>query len=161
MAVMREEPNDFYVLFGGGPDRDWEEARKYGFISAAGSLHLKKLSRLEVGTRVWVYLPKRGYVGVGNVSAPVIPLRDFSVQTDDGASKRLVELPTAAARLTTAKWEPRRTEHVVAISWKKTVPASEAVHDKAFFTNQNVTCSPDSPRWERTLEALRRAFGVE
>lgn len=151
---------EYYALFGGSEDRDWEEARKYGFISAGGSRQLSELGRLTPGARVWVYLPRTGYVGVGTVRAPAVPLRDFTVSDDKGEVRRLVDLPTRAARLTTSKWESRKTEYVVTITWQKTLPSSEAVHDKAFFTNQNVICRPDSPRWDKTLSTLRRAFGV-
>jgi hypothetical protein len=160
MGAEREKAVEYYALFGGTQDRDWEEARKYGFISAGGSFHLVKLEHLTPGARVWVYLPRAGYAGVGTVKAPPVPLRDFTVTDDDGQVRRLVDLPTKAARLTTSKWESRKTEYVVAIAWQKTVPSSEAVHEKGFFTNQNVVCRPDSPRWDRTLSTLRRTFGV-
>lgn len=160
MEVEREQ-TEYYALFGGSPDRDWEEARKYGFISAGGSIQLVKLERLSPGVRVWVYSPRAGYVGVGEVMAPAVPLLDFTVKDDEGETRRLVDLPTRAARLTTSKWESRKTEYVVAISWQRTVPVSEAVHDRAFFTNQNVVCKPHSPRWDKTLSALKRAFGVK
>lgn len=44
---------EFYVSFGANPNRDWEEARKYGFISAGGgSWYTKSLSMLEPGSRI-------------------------------------------------------------------------------------------------------------
>lgn len=161
MAVNRSGARDHYALFAGSPNRDWEEAREYGFISAAGDRHAKKLGCLKAGDRVWVYITHLGYVGVGAVTAPVCPLRDFAVQIGDGTAKRLVELPVKAAQLTTSKWEPRKTEYVVAIAWEKTVPASEGIRDRAFFTNQNVACTPDSPRWDLTVAAIKRAFNIE
>jgi hypothetical protein len=160
MVANRSTGKEHYALFAGSANRDWEEAREYGFISAGGNLHAKKLSRLKPGDRVWVYITRRGYVGVGVVTAAVVPLRDFTVRTSEGVSKRLVELPVKAAQLVTTKWEPRKTEHVVGIQWEKTVPASQGVRDTAFFTNQNVACTPDSPRWDTTLAALRKAFEV-
>ena len=160
MGTDCEGISDYYALFGGNPLRDWEEARKYGFISAGGTLHLQKLGRLAPGARVWVYLPRAGYVAVGTVTASVVPLREFAVRDDTGEVRRLVDMPTKAAHLVTSKWETRKTEHVVAVAWQKTVSSSEAVYEKGFFTNQNVVCKPDSPRWERTLSVLKQAFGV-
>lgn len=157
--VDSQDADDWYVLFGGSANRNWEEARTYGFVSAAGAHSEALLRRLAPGARIWVYLPKLGYAGVGTVTAPVTPLRDFTVQTEGGA-RRLVEIAEATGRLTTSKWEPRKTENVVAVRWLKTVPATEAVQGDGFFTNQNVACKPHSDRWAKTVAALKRAFGV-
>src|SRR5262249_50177288 len=44
---------EFYVSFGG--DREWEEARRYGFISAGGGAwYSQTLELLEPGGRIWV-----------------------------------------------------------------------------------------------------------
>lgn len=58
---------EYYVLFGEG-SRNWEDARKYGFISAGGgSWYSKTLSLLSPGDRVWVNIPHTGYVGVDSL----------------------------------------------------------------------------------------------
>lgn len=65
---------DFYVAFGESDDpnhdrRRWEDAVKYGFISAGGGLWFSRtLEQLFPGARVFVYIPKTGYVGVGTVT---------------------------------------------------------------------------------------------
>jgi len=51
---------EYYASFGEG-SRNWEDARKYGFISAGGgSWYSKTLSLLSPGDRVWVNIPHTG-----------------------------------------------------------------------------------------------------
>ena len=60
---------EYYVSYGPPGRRMWEDARKYGFISAGGgSWYSQTLKLLSPGDRVWVNIPKSGYVGVGKVS---------------------------------------------------------------------------------------------
>lgn len=60
---------DWYASFGeedGG--RNWDDARRYGFISAGGGEWFSKtLRRLPLGARVFACIPQAGYVGVGTV----------------------------------------------------------------------------------------------
>jgi hypothetical protein len=67
---------DFYVSFGDGLGRSWEDAMKYGFISGGGGKwYSRTLSQLFIGARVFVCLPKLGYVGVGEVLETSMPLK--------------------------------------------------------------------------------------
>jgi hypothetical protein len=46
---------EYYASFGHGPSRDWEEARRFGFISAGGgSWYSGTLGLLQAGDLVWV-----------------------------------------------------------------------------------------------------------
>ncbi len=60
---------DWYVSFGEFPDsRRWEDARGYGFVSAGGGEWFSRTLRsLPVAARIFVCIPKVGYVGVGHV----------------------------------------------------------------------------------------------
>jgi hypothetical protein len=70
---------EFYVSYGGNPARVWEEARQHGFISAGGGTWCSQtLKLLAPGDRVWVKIPKTGYVGVGRVMEPVQAAKDFT-----------------------------------------------------------------------------------
>ena len=81
---------EFYVSFGQGERRDWEDARRYGFISAGGGTwYSNTLNMLAEGDRVWVNIPRTGYVGVGIVTGERQRLDTFRV---DG--KPLTELDT-------------------------------------------------------------------
>lgn len=73
------------VSFGGHGGRSWEDARQYGFISGgAGGWCSQTLKLLSPGERVWVNIPKTGYVGVGRVTETVQQANGFCVETDAG-----------------------------------------------------------------------------
>ena len=68
---------EFYASYK-GTDRDWEEARKYGFIGGGGGrFYSQTLSMLNPGDRVWVNVPGTGFVGVGRVTERVVPVEQF------------------------------------------------------------------------------------
>ena len=76
---------EFYVSFGDTSSRSWEDALKYGFISGGGgSWYSQTLKLLSPGDRVWVKIPKTGYVGVGRVTEAVQSVNDFKVETPEG-----------------------------------------------------------------------------
>ncbi len=150
----------YYVSFGADEHRDWEEARKYGFISAGGGTwYSRTLSMLEPGRRVWVNIPGIGYVGVGEVVDSVVPIDEFMV--DDGTGKRvpITSLPLKAARHTTMAINPEKAEHFVRIKWRKVVPLDQAIREKGLFGNQNSAAKPRDKKWQHTVERLAAEFG--
>jgi hypothetical protein len=100
-------------------------------------------------------------VGVGIVNATVVPLVEFEVRDERGEAKRLVDLPAKTANRAIHALTPRKAEHVVGVTWEKTLDVSDAVFEKGFFTNQNVVCRPKGARWSHTLDVLRQAFDIE
>src|SRR3954452_18809299 len=66
---------DFYYSAGEGDRRRWPDMVRYGFVSAGGGRwYSRTLRALEPGHRVWAHIPRVGYVGVGEVTAPVAPV---------------------------------------------------------------------------------------
>ena len=146
---------EFYVCFGANAEhRDWEEARKYGFISAGGGRwYTKSLEMLHEGARIWVYIPGTGYVGVGRVLEKSVPVSEFLVDDNHGKSVPITNLPLAIAK--SGSDDPEKTEHLVRVEWIKTIPVSEAIHEKGFFGNQNSAAKPRSKKWQHTVARLR------
>ncbi len=153
---------EYYASFGADQNRDWEEARKYGFISAGGGAwYSRTLGLLEPGGRVWVNIPGGiGYVGVGRVVDAVVPIDEFTV--DDGTGRRvpITTLPIKAAKHTTVAMNPDKAEHFVRVEWIKTVPIAEAVKETGFFGNQNSAAKPRARKWLHTVDRLKQRFGV-
>src|SRR5699024_3299376 len=82
---------DFVVNFDDGPNRNWEDAVKFGFVSAGNGLwYTRTLKQLEKGNRIFCMIPKQGYVGIGEVVEEVQPIKDIMVEVD-GVSKRLID----------------------------------------------------------------------
>lgn len=149
---------DFYVAFGEGPHRNWDDAVKYGYISGGGGTwYSKTLQQLFVGARVFAMIPKTGYVGVGTVAKTVRPAKDFEVEVD-GQSKRLFDLDLRADPTRGGEPDEEKQENVVGVRWIKTVPRDKAFWEKGMFANQNTVVRL---RDSFTLERLADFFDLE
>ena len=154
---------EFYASFGADDNRDWEEARKYGFISAGGGLwYSRTLGLLKPGGRVWVNIPGGvGYVGVGEIVDPVVPIDEFMVDNGSGQRVPIASLSVKAANYTTTATNTDKAEHFVRLNWIKTVPITEAVREKGFFGNQNSAAKPRAKKWQHTVDRLKAVWGIE
>ena len=147
---------EYYVSFGG--DCTWDDARIYGFISACGgSWYSQTLKLLSPGDRVWVKIPKRGYVGVGRVTEGVQPVNDFTVHTPTG-DRPAIEVLNNTAELRAKADDPDRAEYFVRVDWLDAVPAGEAFSEVGLFGNQNTVCRPTTPTWRHTVDRLKTYF---
>ncbi len=150
---------EYYVSFGG--DRDWEEARKYGFISGGGGRYYSQtLYMLSPGDRVWVNVPATGYVGIGRVEQSVVPIEDFLVDKNGKQVPitSLHDLRIAKSRKSTD--DPERAEYAVRIKWDKAVPVQQAVKERGFFGSQHTVARPKDDRWRHTIERLKEAWKI-
>ena len=149
---------EYYVSFGDLSTRDWEEARKYGFISGGGGRwYSQTLKMLSPGDRVWVNIPKTGYVGVGRVIEEVRGVNDFTVETSDGGCPALEVLKHADHYRLHAD-DPDKAEYFVRVRWLETVPKEQALNEIGLFGNQNTVCQPTTPKWRHTVERLKARF---
>lgn len=148
---------EYYVSFGG--DCSWEEARKYGFISAGGGTwYTQTLKLLAPGDRVWVKIPQKGYVGVGRVTDTVQTVNEFRIQTPEGERACLDVLTAHIDRLRENAEDPEKAEHFVPVKWLDTVPEAKAFNEVGLFGNQNTVCQPTTPKWRHTIERLKTKF---
>ena len=149
---------EYYVSFGDMSSRSWVDAREYSFISAGGgSWYSQTLKVLSPGDRVWVKIPKTGYVGVGRVIESVRPVKEFTVQTPSGERPAL-EVLKHADRYKPNADDPEKAEYFVRVAWLDTVPDSKAVNEVGLFGNQNTVCQPTTPKWRHTVERLKTYF---
>ena len=147
---------EFYVSYGSG--RSWEDARRYGYISGGGgSWYSQTLKLLSPGDRVWVKIPKTGYVGVGHVVEPVQSSAEFTVSTPEG-ERLAMDVVQNGAEYRQRSADPETAEYFVRVEWLQTVPAHEAFNEIGLFGNQNTVCQPTTPKWRHTVERLRQAF---
>lgn len=149
---------EYYVSFGDTTSRSWEDAMKYGFISAGGgSWYSQTLKLLSPGDRVWVKIPKTGYVGVGVVKEAVQSVNDFKVETPEGERPCLDVLQHAHLYQQHAS-NPEKAEYFVKVEWLDTVPIKKAINEVGLFGNQNSVCQPSTPKWRHTVECLKVYF---
>ena len=160
-VVQKQWNGEYYASFGGNPDRSWDEATKYGFFAAGGGdWYTHTLSMLSPGDRVWVNVPGTGYVGVGEVEADACPIDEFKVTDEHGKAVPISSLKIKAAKLTQAADDPEKAEHLVRVKWLKTVQVGKAIKEKGFFGNQNSVARPTDPKWDYTVQRLKKHFGV-
>ena len=153
---------EYYVSFGHREDgRNWEDARKYGFISAGGGeWYSRTLYLLEPGGRIWVNVPKVGYVGVGVVKDPPVLNKDFMVEDEKGHPLPITKAPLKGNVLQPPDNPPEKDEFLVRVEWIKTVPMDKAIKEKGLFGNQNSAAKPRAKIWHHTVERLSKRFGI-
>jgi hypothetical protein len=159
-ASIKEAWNgEYYASFGQGPDRDWEEARRFGFICAGGgSWYSGTLGLLQSGDLVWVKAPGFGFVGVGRVRSGPVSAADFRLSGSDGTERAALEVLHNAAYHREFVNDPERCESFVAVDWAQTRALSEAANEAGMFGNQNTVCAPKTPKWRHTVERLKELF---
>ena len=148
---------EYYVSFGHGRDRNWDDAVCFGFIcGGGGTWYSQTLNLLSAGDRVWVNIPKIGYVGVAQVLEPSVPTREFEVDVD---GHRTLFLDVANANYHREFIEDdEKCEYFVRVKWLEKRPIEDAVSEIGFFGNQNTACRPRTSKWDHTVERLMRAF---
>jgi hypothetical protein len=148
---------DWYVSFGTESDtRSWEDAMKFGFVSAGGGKWYTQTMRgLPIGARVWVCVPKYGYVGVGEVTAEAIAADSATLMVDE-VERKFGDL-NLRGNYDHGSDEPDDLEYIVAVNWIDTVPLDNYFWETGMFANQNSACKL---RNRFTLERLSSRFDI-
>lgn len=151
--------SDWYVSFGDAPgERRWSDGMKYGFVSAGGGEWFSRtLKNLHPGARVFVCIPKVGYVGVGTVAGEARRF-DETVITVDGVETLLTELPLEGIYHRPGDDSDDLAEWAVPIDWIHTVPKEQGFWRTGMFANQN---SVAKLRQQFTIEQVTAAFGLD
>ncbi len=155
-----DEPwnGEFYVSFGHGRSRSWDDAVEFGFISGGlGAWYTNTLLLLNQGDRVWANIPATGYVGVGRVTGLRQRATEFRVKTAAGEVP-ILDAPTRGTYHREVAEDPEQCEYFVPVRWLDTVPVDRAIKEIGFFGNQNTVCRPTAPKWRSTVERLKAKF---
>ena len=155
-GVKGEWNGEYYVSFGEGPHRRWDDAKKHGFVGAGGGeWYVNTLKKLQPGNRIWVNIPSKGYVGVGEVTAGAVLYNEFNIEQNGN----LIPLTHVKIEAPEASDETHR-EHFVRVNWIKTVGIHQAVKERGFFGNQNTVAQPRAPSWDFTVDRLKTLWGI-
>lgn len=163
-AAEKPEANlwngEYYVSYDEDPHCKWDYAKKYGYINGGGGYrYTNMLRRLEVGDRIWVNSPGKGYVGVGTIKVKAVSIRDFTVPDGKGGDTLITEVLRVAP--TPEEVSEEELHYFAGVEWSKAVPLSEAVWQKGFFGNQNIVARPRNTKWKQTVESLKALWGME
>jgi hypothetical protein len=127
---------DFYVLFGHPQRRSWEDGRCYGFVTAGGARRWSRpLERMRSGDRVFVNVPGRGYVGIGDVLDISVPIREAHVD-HGGRRQAVLELDLASPRLDADTNDDELCEWVVPVRWHAAVPEEHGFWRRGLFSRR-------------------------
>jgi hypothetical protein len=151
---------DVYVNYGHGSEwRQWDDAREYGFICAGGGNRFSgPLFELTPTERLWVYVPRHGYVGVARIIGSPQRAREFIVSTPEGDRQPIIQVLGRYANDIEHLDNPVRCEYFVPVQWIQTVSLEEAEHHTDDFSNPAIVCRPKSLKWKSTLERLKKRF---
>ncbi len=155
-----DEPwnGEFYVSFGHGDARSWVDAVEYGFISGGGGVwYSKTLRLLAPGDRIWVNVPRTGFVGVGRVTGRAQPAASFEVEAPDGKIP-LLDLAKRGHYFRDSADDTERCEWFVPVRWSQTTTLEKPITEVGLFGNQNTVCKPVTPKWRYTVERLKERF---
>jgi hypothetical protein len=145
----------YFVNVGEGDHRNWDDCRKYGFLSAGqGEKYGNAMKKLKPGDHVFAYMKGLGYVGFGTVTQSATMARDFQ---PDGFDKKILDLPLKQTHLSDNKDDLSKSEWVVGVKWEKTFERDEAKRFQGIFANQNIVCFLRDPA---TVDFLRREFSI-
>lgn len=151
---------EFYVSFGRDPNRSWNEAVKYGFISAGGGeWYTGTLRLLNPGDRIWVNIPGTGYVGVGAVTGKATPAAEFKVTTPQG-EQLFMSVATEGAYHREYIDDPQKSEYFVAVEWQKSLETKNAIKEIGLFGSTHIVCRPKTQKWRHTIERLKDRFKI-
>jgi len=149
---------DYYVSLGEAGTRSWDDCVRYGFISAGGGRwYTQTLSTLNPEARVFVCMPKLGYVGVGVVERPACAVREFTVNVD-GTDRPILDAPLKATQMGKDADNPDLREYLVGVRWIRCLQREQAIWEPGMFANQNSVCRL---RNKFTLERLLERFDIE
>lgn len=161
-SKTKKEPwnGEFYASF--GDNRPWELARRYGFIAGGGATwYSKTLAMLSEGDRVWINIPKTGYVGVGVVMGDRCRADEYRFDTEQGR-RTLLEMASEKDYPHLYKSdEDEEAEYLVPVRWLYTLSLDDAFSEVGLFGNQNTVCKPTTPKWSHTVERLKQVWQLE
>jgi hypothetical protein len=149
---------DFFVAVGESQHRNWDDMRRYGFVSAGhGDKYRRAMSNLFEGARIWAAIPGTGYVGVGQVTAPAVGVDEFEVEID-GRALPILQAPLKAANMGEDADDLEQSEYLARVRWIDTRPRDQAFWEKGMFANQNVVAKLRQPF---TLQRLAEVFAAD
>lgn len=150
-----------YAAYGSGDNtRTWNDARKYGFISAGGgSWYSNSLKKLKINDKLFAYIPKKGYVGYGIVTDTAKQAKDIIFDIN-GESIDFSSFANCNNYLYSSD-DPDLAEYVVKVKWINTVDEDNAIKEPGFFANQQSACKPTTPLWSSTVNRLKQIWKIQ
>lgn len=147
----------YYYNIGEGIHRNWDDYRRYSFISAGqGKQWADSIKSFSKGDVIAAYLKRRGFVGIGIVTEEAQPIRLVNIN-----GVPLLSLEKVAPRMDDNVASDDLCEWAAKVVWKVAVDRSKAKWQpkSGLFTTQLVKASlVNQPK---TIKYLEAEFGVD
>jgi uncharacterized protein len=146
----------YYVNVGEGAHRSWEDCRRYDFLSAGqGKKWSDQIRLLQIGDAVVAYLKGAGYVGVGLVDKPAVPVGQFLYR-----GRPLASFSLRQPNIYESAEDPEKSEYLVRVKWVSSMPREKAKFKAkaGLFTTQLVRASLASQ--PATVRFVEESFGL-
>jgi len=115
---------DWYVAFGDDETRSWDDAMKYGFVSAGGGdWYSRTLRNVPQGAQIFTYIPQSAYVVAGEVTGPAQLFEDSFLAKEGDLKVTYVH-------------SNGETEYILPVRWSKVIPIDEGLKALGLFANQ-------------------------
>jgi hypothetical protein len=159
--TLHKQLNEFdyttgiYYYNTGSPWRDWEDYKKYHFISAGNGVRYRDaISSFKEGDIIAAYISGHGYVGIGKIIKTAIPIRDFKIGSELLINQNL----NAKDYLIDALNSDENCEYVAEVEWLETVKKEQAKWKSGLFASQQVKASLDNQ--QPTIRFLEKEFNI-
>lgn len=146
----------YYINVGEGPNRNWDDCRRFGFLSAEqGKQWSEPMKSLSIGDTVVAYLKGKGYVGIGIVKEKAVSASHFRHNHKALHDLKLVEPGILK------NYNNENAEFLVKVKWLKSFPREEAKWQsrKGLFTSQQIVTRLGNQL--KTIKFLEKEFGVD
>jgi|ERR1043166_731256 hypothetical protein len=146
----------YYYNIGEGTNRNWDDYKAFGFISAGGGVRWRdSILGLEKGDVIAAYLKNHGFVGIGCITERAKPIREVII---DG--KPLLSHALRCTGMAENVKSDDLCEYVALVKWVAAVERNQAKwKSKAgLYTTTHVRASLDAQ--PDTIAFLEREFGV-
>lgn len=139
------------------PQRNWDDYRKFGFISAGQGIRWRDaICGFEQGDVVAAYLKGHGYVGIGIITQAAKPIREVIVR-----GKPLIRCTLESRQMDRNIESDEYCEYVACVKWIKTVERNKAKWKprSRLYTTTHVRASLSGQ--PKTIAFLEKEFGVD
>lgn len=147
----------YYYNVGDGRTRNWDDYRKFGFISAGQGIRWRDaMLGFQKGDVVAAFLKKRGFVGIGCVTERAKPVREVTIK-----GKPLLRHALCCPGMAESAESDDLCEYVAKVKWAAAVDRDQAkwAPKAGLFTTPLVRASLDAQ--PKTIAFLEREFAVK
>ena len=146
----------YYYNVGEGMHRNWDDYRKYGFISAGQKTRFRDaIKGFHRGDIVAAYLKGHGFVGIGRITWQAKPVREVSIN-----GKPLLSLNLSCKNMANNVDSDYLCEYVAGVEWIRAEDRSGAKWKSkdGIYTTTHVRASLDGQ--PDTIKYLEEAFAL-